>query len=267
MKYRQSNNMIRVKLKARAQVAHKPKDIKDLAMVWLLACMACMIALSIKCQAVSYNYDDSDQPSVSYAKEDPFEKINRPIYAFNKIVYNVALDPASKLYTHLVPVWARNRLSDGLHNINISVSAANNILQAKPNGLLQDISRLIVNTTLGFGVFNMAKYTELNNCDNQSFDNTLYHYGFNNIGSYMIVPVLGPSSTREFVGTVTDGIINPMGHANRYIKTAYGGLKTLDSYTNKRDILYSVNKNSLDGYAAMRSLYFQNRSYKYNKVN
>ena len=134
---------------------------------------------------------------------DPLEPVNRAVYKFNDGFDNILAKPAAGMYRDLVPEAIRTGISNFFSNINDVIVALNNVLQGKMIDAINDVGRILVNTTLGvLGVMDIA--TELGvEKHNEDFGQTLGRWGFGD-GPYVVLPILGPSSVRDTVGWVGD---------------------------------------------------------------
>jgi len=127
---------------------------------------------------------------------DPFEPFNRSVYEFNDKVDRYALKPVAQVYEKYVPEPVQLIVTSFLANLDDLYTGANNLLQAKPKDALIDISRFVVNSTLGFAGFadvaseiGMPKH-------NEDFGQTLGYWGVAS-GPYLVIPLLGPSTVRD----------------------------------------------------------------------
>lgn len=203
-------------------------------------------------------------PSVPAARSpsdpgDPFEATNRRILAFNLRIDDAIIRPAAVLYRKAVGPWTRTRIHNFLGNLSEPAVAANALLQARPLAAHQSVMRFAINSTLGLGgLFDMAQF---GGPPRQVIDlgQTLYRWGVPD-GPYLMVPVAGPSTPRELVGTAGNGFLNPVGWllpfgANAGRTVAYG----LDERERNIEALDEVRSGSLDVYARLRSLWRQHR--------
>ncbi|MBK8174078.1 MAG: VacJ family lipoprotein [Rhodospirillales bacterium] len=146
--------------------------------------------------------------------DDPLEGVNRRIYKFNAQADRYVLLPIVDAYQFVVPLVLRDRISDFFSNIGNLVTFANQILQLDFPDAGKTALRFGTNTMLGlFGFVDVAsamgmpKYQE-------DFGQTLGYWGLDG-GPYIVLPILGPSNTRDTVGTATDtaafAIVDPFG--------------------------------------------------------
>ena len=224
------------------------RDLRPRILVALAAC-----ALVAACSSV---------PSVSVTQtQDPWEKFNRSMYAFNdKLDKNVAR-PVAGAYNRAMPAPARNGLHNVVSNLGEPVTVVNDLLQGKLKQTLQDTGRFLLNSTLGLlGWFDVAKHVGLENHD-EDLGQTLAVWGIPS-GPYLVLPVLGPSTVRDTGGMTGDVYLDPvkqdMQPRYRNDTTLIYGLDTRARLMQANDTIDSA----FDPYAFVRDAYLQNRRFK-----
>ena len=195
---------------------------------------------------------------------DPWEPLNRRIFKGNTRVERKILRPVGKAYKRSVPEFVRNRVRDFSNNFSSPVTFINDVLQGKGGRAAETAVRFIVNSVAGIGgMFDVAGQYGLKR-HSEDFGQTLAVWGFKS-GPYMVLPLLGPSSIRHTVGRGVDAFSNPFGYltgstlATRLIFGARGALGFLDEYSRNIQRIEDLEKDSVDWYATVRSLYRQNR--------
>ena len=134
---------------------------------------------------------------------DSLEPFNRRMYAFNTQLDRKVIYPASRVYATVVPKPLRKGISNFYNNFKEIPTFVNSVLQLKPGKAANALGRLVVNSTAGLlGVVDVAKNIGLKS-DPETMGDTLGHYGAGT-GSYLILPVSGPSTIRDAVGTAAD---------------------------------------------------------------
>ena len=197
---------------------------------------------------------------------DPYEKQNRNIHAFNKGFDKELVRPISQGYA-VVPVEVRDRVNDFSDNLSTPGYAINNLLQGDLKGAGISVVRFVMNTTIGIGGLVDAA-SELGIPDQETdFGETLAVWGVGE-GAYIELPFFGPSTQRDAVGFVTDFFTNPLTLATidtspeKYIPpTAYAG-SALNTRDKLKGTIDSVLYESADSYAQSRSIYLQNRRFE-----
>lgn len=194
---------------------------------------------------------------------DPFENTNRDIFAFNMGVDSYVLEPVAKGYKSTVPDGGRRAIDNHLEWAGMPSTALNSTLQGEfENAALATIHFAINGLTLGF-----ADLTETPGAvDKRSFDQTLARANVPD-GHYLMVPVLGPHSSRNLLGRVVDTVTNPLsmihaGNVGSAVRTAQIPAGAVAFRANNFAAINDVKYNSIDPYARTRSLYFQSRAGK-----
>lgn len=172
--------------------------------------------------------DEAAKPSF-IAVDDPWEGMNRNLYAFNALADRWVLLPVVDVYTDVVPWPFRDRISDFFANIGSLVTFANQILQLKFEPAFETAMRFGANSTLGMlGFVDIATPMGLPRYQ-EDFGQTLGYWGVRG-GPYMVLPILGPSNVRDTAGLVTDtaafAIIDPFGASS--IQTQYPAILATD---------------------------------------
>ena len=203
--------------------------------------------------------------------KDCFETVNRGIFAFNQGLDKIFFKPIAKGYRHL-PKPIRSGTSNALSNLSNVVTVPNNILQGQIKQAGINALRFSINSTLGIaGIFDVASYYGLNKLDKEDYGQTLGTWGVKE-GCYFVLPVLGPTTVRDSLGSIAnfsggDAWFNiTVANDTRYFKNSdyyYSRLTAgVDFRAKNYEAFDSLEKNSLDLYASVRSLYLQDRKRK-----
>lgn len=193
---------------------------------------------------------------------DPYEAENRNSHAINKDLDQAVLRPASKAYDAVIP----DPVAKGVRNVGQNLAtpsyALNNALQGDIGGAGTAALRFAVNSTVGIaGLFDVASAIGVPE-EKADFGQTLHVWGSPQ-GGYVEVPVLGPSTERDLVGRVVDGIMNPVTAMipSEAAEVASGvkAANVLDTRATLGETLDDVLYNSADSYAQAKILYLQNR--------
>ncbi len=195
---------------------------------------------------------------------DPMEPLNRRIFKFNSRTEKKILRPVGKAYKKAVPQFLRDRVRDFSNNFSSPVTFINDVLQGKGGRAAETAVRFVVNSVAGIGgLFDVAGQYGLKR-HTEDFGQTLAVWGFKS-GPYMMLPLLGPSSVRHTVGRGVDAFSNPLGYltgstlTTQFIFGVRGALGFLDEYSRNIQTIEDLQKDSVDWYATVRSLYRQNR--------
>ena len=194
---------------------------------------------------------------------DPFEAVNRRTFTFNRRVDRWVISPVARAYGAVVPDVAKSGVRNFLANLETPVRLLNDVLQGQWRDAGATISRFGINTLAGFaGLIDTAAYLGIPPHD-ADFGQTLAVSGVGS-GPFLIVPVLGPTTLRDGVGSLVDTAINP----TLYLTAGVSPFLTATIGTGAEGIaereardrdLTRLEEGSVDFYAALRSAYYQNR--------
>ena len=236
--------------------------------IWpaLLLCLALTLA---PYQAAADELDDlEDDPFADYEEEleddnDPLEIPNRFIFAFNQTLDVAIIRPAAVLYRDLVPEYLRQRVHLFLRNLSEPVTLANDLLQGDLERAGTTADRFLLNSTGGvLGFWDVA--TDLGHpYHKEDFGQTLGVHGVGE-GPYLVLPLLGPSNLRDATGKVVDIFLDPFFYIARETDKEEWQLYRflldgLDFRTRNLETLDEIERDALDFYARLRSLYRQKR--------
>lgn len=208
----------------------------------------------------------SSGPTISSTGEaDPLEAQNRRVHEFNRGIDRALLRPASQGYVSAVPDEIAQSVSNFAGNISLPGVIVNNLFQGDLESAGVNTFRFALNTTLGLvGLFDPAGDFGIYERDTD-FGETLHVWGVGE-GDYLVLPFLGPSTTRDAVGTVVDFFTNPLTarlpEPEKYYGTAARIAKQVGDRGRYSETIDSVLYDSADGYAQTRSFYLQNRRYE-----
>lgn len=193
------------------------------------------------------------------AQQDPFETVNRGIFAFNEVVDSAVLQPVARAYRGVVPEYGRQRVSNVLSNLRMPVVFANSVLQGDPGNAFSSLFSFVLNSTLGVaGIFDFAGANTDLKVHKEDFGQTMGVWGFGS-GSYIVLPILGPSSARDTVGLVADWFTDPFNYADNEVVITRTVIAAIDARAGVLDLTDEIYRTSLDPYATFRSGYLQKR--------
>ena len=208
--------------------------------------------------------EDYDEGPSGYP--DPLETTNRGVFAFNRQVDKYILDPVTEAYRWAVPRPARNAIARFFINLGSTKTLVNDFLQLEWKDAGVTGSRLVINTALGLvGLFDTAEWMGLER-HQSDFGQTLALAGTPS-GPYLVLPVLGPATVRDGVGTVIDGFFQPtyyflgpadliFGPTEILLYSGSSGLSTRDAHFLE---IKALEDSSVDFYSSLKSGYFQKR--------
>ncbi len=193
-------------------------------------------------------------------RADPLEPFNRTIFSLNDKVDEAVVKPVASAYREVTPKLVRTGVTNFFGNIRDVWSVVNSVLQAKPQHAFENLFRVTTNTVFGVaGLFDVA--SELNIPRHSAdFGQTLGYWGVP-AGPYLVLPVLGPSTFRDTVGTVVDFNGNLLTRTNdvgfRNTVSAVGIVNIRANLLDAGDLLEQA---ALDRYSFARDIYLQRRS-------
>ena len=136
--------------------------------------------------------------------KDSIEGFNRGTYRFNYYFDEYLFRPVVKGYEFITPNYVEDRISNVIDNLNEVTNFANNLLQCRLKAAGTTLSRFAINSTIGVaGLWDPAENFFGLESEVEDFGQTLGRYGVDN-GTYIVLPVLGPSNARDTTGFVTD---------------------------------------------------------------
>ncbi len=199
--------------------------------------------------------------------DDPNEKFNRKVYAFNDKLDKAVIRPVAVGYRKVTNPPVRTAISDFYTNIRLPITVANDLLQARPKQALQSTSRFVVNLTIGFlGFKDPASLLGLP-LEENDFGVTLARWGVPE-GDFLMLPFVGPTTVRDVWRLPVDSyFFDPISYYSRNHDFKYG-----QQYVPQ--VLYLVTLRSrgidaesflasaYDPYVFMRDAYRQQRLYK-----
>ncbi len=208
-----------------------------------------------------------------------FEGVSRAMFKFNHALDKALFKPVAKGYRAL-PQPLRQGTGNAVDNLRSLLTLTNNVLQGEFRSAGVTAARFGINTTVGiFGIFDPAEKLGFADGGKEDFGQTLGVWGAES-GCYFVLPVLGPTTARDAIGLVGNTILDPVyqithnteirnevignGNYSEHNYYYYRGTGAIDFRAKNIESFESIEKNSIDLYASLKSLYLQNRSKKIN---
>jgi phospholipid-binding lipoprotein MlaA len=211
------------------------------------------------------------------ATEECFEGTSRAIFKFNMAFDEAILEPVAEGYNKL-PSAIKTGTSNFTSNIGTLLSIPNNVLQGNFKELGHSVGSFIVNTSVGIlGILNPAEKIGLKP-HKEDVGQTLGTYGIGP-GCYFVLPILGPTTARDTLGILADSFVDPFAHVtirehellgasgNTLDYFAVKGTTAIDFRADNDTNLESLEKNSIDLYSSLKSIYLQDRQNKIKNSN
>ena len=210
--------------------------------------------------------------NLAKSTEECFEKTSRAIFKFNMALDDIVLEPLAKGYNKL-PTPVKKGTNNFTSNISTLLSIPNNVLQGNLKQVGHSVGSFAINTTVGIlGFLNPAEKMGLKP-NKEDVGQTLGSYGIGP-GCYFVLPVFGPTTARDSIGLIADTFLDPFAHVTlRENEILNSSGNSLDYYTVKgttavdfranNDVNFSnLEKNSIDLYSSLKSIYLQDRENK-----
>ena len=204
--------------------------------------------------------------------EECFEGASRAIFKFNMALDDIILEPLAKGYNKL-PSPIRAGSSNFTSNLATLMSIPNNILQGNLRQLGHSVGSFTINTTVGIlGFLNPAEKIGLKP-HKEDVGQTLGSYGIGP-GCYFVLPILGPTTARDSIGLIADTFVDPFAHitirenellgasGNSLDYYSVKGVSAVDFRADNDKNFESLEKNSIDLYSSLKSIYLQDRENK-----
>ena len=190
---------------------------------------------------------------------DPLEPVNRAVYRFNEGFDEVLARPVATAYRDALHEEIRGRVRNFFANIGDLFIGFNNVLQGKLQDGLEDWARFAFNSTLGLlGLHDVASDMGLEK-HNEDFGQTFGRWGVGD-GPYLVLPILGPSTLRDGVGTVFDLYTDPVGDFRPIrLRNSAIVLRLTNTRADLLDASRLLEEAALDKYVFQRDAYLQRR--------
>jgi len=203
--------------------------------------------------------------------KDSIEPYNRFMFSFNDKFYYYFFKPIYTGYSKVVPAPARKSVRNFFSNVKTPIRFFNCLFQGKLKGAGTELLRLTINSTIGLGGFFDVAKSEFNlKAQEEDFGQTLGKHKAGS-GTYIVLPIMGPSNVRDTVGFVGDIALNPLSWVSyfflapiegfgvgAYDITNTGSLEAEDTYE-------SIVEPAIDPYIALQDAYIKNRQKKINE--
>ena len=206
---------------------------------------------------------DPDELAAYKENNDPLEPMNRYFFEVNYALDELLIKPIASWYDTILPTPVEHSVHNFLRNLNGPVILANDLFQGNGKRAGITAKRFLINTTLGAGgLFDVAADWFGLTYHDEDFGQTLAVWGVGE-GPFVELPLLGPSNARDTVGTAVDMALNPLtfvgGAPATYAGVATGSANVVDTRSQHLHDLDELERNSLDYYATLRSVYRQHR--------
>lgn len=194
-------------------------------------------------------------------ERDPWEAYNRKIHSFNMGFDKAIFRPVAKGYDVIMPDAPQRGVRNFFRNLAYPVTFLNLILQGKFEDSLTATGRFLMNSTVGvLGFVDVATQLEMPEYD-EDFGQTLAVWGWKN-SRYLVMPIFGPYTARDFIGRGFYGYFHPVSFAvreyNNYIPLVVDLISLRAELLPFQAELDAAN----DPYVLIRDVWLQNREFK-----
>lgn len=140
---------------------------------------------------------------------DPFRKINESILRQNMKIYSNILIPTVTYYEENVPLKVRWVIKDFIANYTITTyDFMLSFLDYDVEGISVSLWRFMLNSTIGLGgLLDVATKVKIPSY-NKTFDTVMDFHGIPE-GPYIMMPLLGPRTTRGAAAFILNRLLNP----------------------------------------------------------
>ncbi|MEM9045399.1 MAG: VacJ family lipoprotein [Pseudomonadota bacterium] len=223
--------------------------------------------VSIMVLTIAVSACSSPGPGGDISERDPFESTNRTFHDVNIFLDSNLIRPVAQGYDFVTPQTFQHLIGNAFDHIDTAGNFANFVLQGDVDSALVSFGRFLVNTVVGAaGLLDPATEFGLPKGDTD-FGVTLGKYGVSE-GAYLVLPLLGPSTTRDALGSVVDRTaLSPTfyvglfvdGDIVDYALPAATVLEVVDARARNADLVDDILYESADSYVSLRSIYLQRR--------
>ena len=202
-------------------------------------------------------------PQEGQLVHDPYEGLNRGVHAVNKGLDQAVLRPVAQGYDLVTPTLFQHIIGNVFSHLSLPGNFINHLLQGDGDDALVTLGRFTMNTLMGAGGA-LDPATEFSMPQEKTdFGLTLATWGVGE-GPYLEIPLFGPSTARDAVGTLVDMAFQPTTYVTGGVEVQIASatataLKLVDTRNRNAVLIDEVLYNSEDSYVSLRANYIQNR--------
>ena len=220
------------------------------------------VALVAACATVP---DDPEDLAAFEETNDPLEPLNRYFFEVHRGLDELIFKPFATVYQGAVPDFIQDGIRNFLDNLTSPVIFINQLLQGEVDAAGDTFGRFLANTFIGLG--GLFDVTDIPKHD-EDFGQTLAVWGVPE-GPYLFLPVLGPRPPRNLAGLAVDSfVLDPVywwaesDKGESWVPPVRYVLNGIDFRARNLETFDEIERSSIDYYAAVRSLYRQQRAEK-----
>ena len=191
---------------------------------------------------------------------DPLEKFNEVMFEVNRQLDRIVLKPVAQVYRVIVPEPFEIMIANGFDNIAFVPRAANSLLQGKWGGTARELSRFLINSTLGIGgLFDAARYWGIEK-SREDFGQTLGVWGVPP-GPYLVLPLMEPMTIRDGIGRGVDAAMNPLTWVGPtwWMSLTMRAVEMVNDRALNIELFQGLEESVVDLYSAVRNGYLRRR--------
>ena len=189
---------------------------------------------------------------------DPYENLNRKTFQFNENLDEKIAKPIAEIYSKFPPP-IKSGVTNFFNNLEEVDTFINQLLQGKPKKSLNDLTRFIINSTIGLaGFIDVASKIGLERHE-EDFGQTLGVWGVGQ-GPYIMLPVLGPSTLRDTLSRPVSSFLSVTFHMTEADVNI--ALKSIDAIETRERLLEVESLLSGDKYSFVKDAYIQSINYE-----
>ena len=225
------------------------------SVILLSLCSACSH------KAAPQNAMAEQKKPASYEVNDYLEPVNRSIFKVNEVIDGVLIKPLAHIYRGIIPEFGQKGIKNALINLTQPVVFINSLLQWDTDNAGKSVSRFAINSTAGIlGFIDVASEVGIEKERRKDFGQTMGVYGAGT-GTYIVLPLLGPSDARDTLGLIVDTLMDPFSYIFTTPESlARAGISAISTRADYLKVTDQIYRDSLDPYATFRSIYLQNRA-------
>lgn len=216
-----------------------------------------------------YGYSENDIWAEEISEYDPFEIINRPIFYFNDFIYLKIMDPVTNVYVDYTPKSVRRSFKNFFANLKYPIRFVSNILQLKGKKAYRETLKFGINSSVGIlGIFKPSdKFDYFKDMPPEDIGQVFASWGIP-VGPYLVLPLYGPSTLRDFSGKLVEREFNPLDFSSDNwddnVRSEWITTLRIVEVLGQNEVMLprykSMKKTSVDPYSLMRSSYLQQRT-------
>lgn len=191
---------------------------------------------------------------------DPLEHVNRSAHSFNDLLDRHVGKPVVDAYVTVTSDEVRESVSNFYDNLTYPNVILNDFLQGKFIQGLLDTSRFVLNTSLGVGgLFDPAAKWGMDKHD-EDFGQTLGVWGLDH-GAYLVLPTMGPSSTRDAPGLLVSTLTNVLFYVTTPVTVPIAVLGYIDKRARADEAIRTRDESAVEPYVFTREAFLQHRTF------